>query len=591
LKKRVEAELDRLVREGTICPVTHSDWAAPIVPVVKADGTIRICGDYKTTVNKVSKLDRYPIPKTEDLLTSLCGGKTFSKLDLSQAYQQLLLEDEARKFLTINTHKGLFEYCRLPFGVKSAPGIFQRALENLLRDVPFVIVRMDDILLSGLSDEDHLRNLREVLRRLSEAGLRLKRSKCLFFAPEVVYCGRVVNAEGTRPSPSNVHAITEARAPKNSTELRAFLGMLNFYNADLPHLATTLEPMHKLLRKHVQWQWNAETQTSFQEAKNLLTNSSLLTHYDEQKELIVACDSSPYGVGAVLSHIMEDGSEKPIAFASRTLNSAERNYSQLDKEGLALLFGVKKFHQFVYGRKFILTTDHKPLLGLFGDDKAVPQMASPRLIRWILTLSGYDYKLKFQAGCNNGNADALSRLPLDETVSDSDVPGEVIQSLDIVNQTVNAATIKAQTFRDPVYSQVLNYCRRGWPDRCPSEDLRPFFQVRAELSLQDGCLLRGCRVIVPTKSQEVILEELHEMHPGVCRMKALARNYVWWPGLDKGIERLVRQCSSCQIHRHAPEKAPLHPWEYPSRPWERLHLDYAGPFYGKMFLIIVDAYS
>ena len=316
LKKNVEAELDRLVHEGTICPVTHSDWAAPIVPVVKADGTIRICRDYKSTVNKVSKLDRYPIPKTEDLLTSLCGGKTFSKLDLSQAYQQLPLDEESRKYLTINTHKGLFEYCRLPFGVKSAPGIFQRALENLLRGLPHVIVRMDDILLTGLSDAEHLQNLREVLGRLSKAGLRLKRSKCSFFAPEVVYCGRVVTAAGTRPAASNVQAILEARAPQNSTELRAFLGMLNFYHADLPHLATTLEPLHQLLRKHISWRWDGAAQAAFEKAKTLLTDSKILTHYDEHKPLLMACDSSPYGVGAVLSHIMADGSERPIAFAS-----------------------------------------------------------------------------------------------------------------------------------------------------------------------------------------------------------------------------------------------------------------------------------
>ena len=313
----------------------HSTWAAAIVPVIKADGRIRICGDYKTTVNKVSKPDSYPIPRTEDLLATLGGGKgkLYTKLDLSQAYQQVLLDDESKPYLIINTHHGLFTYNRLPFGVKSAPGIFQRVIESILNGVPCVIVRMDYILISGLDDDDHLKNLQEVLTRLSAAGLRLNRFKCTFMAVEVLYCGRRASADGTRPNEENIEAIVSAPSLSSVTELRSYLGMLNFYNMDLPHLATTLEPLHRLLRKNSHWNWTPEAQVTFEKkTKQLLTSSSFLTHYDESLELILACDSSPYGVGAMISHVMDDGSENPIG--SRTLNSAERNYSQFDKEGL-----------------------------------------------------------------------------------------------------------------------------------------------------------------------------------------------------------------------------------------------------------------
>ena len=258
LKTNVELELERLEREGIISPAEFSEWAAPIVPVAKPNGTVRICGDYKLTVNQVSKLDNYPIPKTEDLLATLGGGEKFTKLDMSQAYQQMTLDEESRKFTTINTHKGLFQYNRLPFGVSSAPGIFQRTMENLLQGIPNVIVRMDDILISGKDDNHHMANLEAVLKKLSEAGLRLQKEKCFFMVPEVTYCGYVINGRGIKLVEAKVDAIQNAPVPENVTQLRAFLGMLNYYHRFLPDIATVLEPLHKLLRQGTKWCWKTE---------------------------------------------------------------------------------------------------------------------------------------------------------------------------------------------------------------------------------------------------------------------------------------------------------------------------------------------
>ena len=199
MKAPLEKELERLEKEGIITPVQFSEWAAPIVPIVKSDGSIRVCGDYKCTINRASKLDNYPIPKTEDLLTTLGGSQKFTKLDMSQAYQQLLLEEDSKQYTTINTHKGLYQYNRLPFGVSSAPGIFQRTMENLLHGIPCVIVRVDDILVGGKDDADHLSNLDAVLTTLSTAGLRLKKRKCEFMVAQVVYCGYRISGSGVEP--------------------------------------------------------------------------------------------------------------------------------------------------------------------------------------------------------------------------------------------------------------------------------------------------------------------------------------------------------------------------------------------------------
>lgn len=321
LKKSVEFELEKLQREGIISPVEFSEWAAPIVPVAKPSGAVTICGGYKLTVNQVSKLDNYPIPKTEDLLATLGGGEKFTKLDMSQAYQQMTFDEESRKFTTINTHKGLFQYNRLPFGISSAPGIFQRTRENLLQGIPHVIIRMDDIHISGKDDNDHLSNLEAVLKRLSAAGLRLRHEKCFFMVPEVTYCGYVINGSAIKPVAAKVEVIQDAPAPKNVSQLRAFLGMLNYYHRFLPDIATVLEPLHKLLRQETTWCWKTEQQRAFEAAKKLLQSAELLVHFQPDLELILASDASDYGVGAVSSHRMADGTERPIV--SRSINSAE----------------------------------------------------------------------------------------------------------------------------------------------------------------------------------------------------------------------------------------------------------------------------
>ena len=213
---------------------------------------------------------------------------------------------------------------------------------------------------------------------------------------EVEYLGQKINSQGIQPIQEKVRAIADAPSPKNVSEVRSYLGMINYYQKYLPNLSTILAPLHSLLEKGKSW--NKEHQESFNKSKELLKSSQLLVHYDPEKKLILACDASPYGLGAVLSHRMEDHSEKPIAFASRSLSPAEKNYSQLDKEALAILFGVKKFHQYVYGRQFVIQTDHKPLERVLNPDKMTPPMAAARIQRWALILSAYDYAIQYRGG-------------------------------------------------------------------------------------------------------------------------------------------------------------------------------------------------
>ena len=348
----MEQELEHLERERIITPVQFSDWAAPIVLVVKSDGSIRIYDDYWLTVNQASRLYAYPLPKVEELFASLARGKSFTKLDLQHAYQQLMLEERSKPLTTINTHRGLFHYNRLPFGVSSAPGIFQRMMDNLLQGLSHVHVYLDDILITGKTEEQHLENLETVLHKLETAGLRLRRSKCTFMAPEVEYLGHKISPQGLHPTPDKIKAIRDAPKPESVNELKSFLGLLSYCSRFLPNASSTL---YSLLQSNKKWAWSGKEQAAFDTAKGMLQSTSLLVHYDPTKPLILACDASPYGVGAVLSHMMEDGSEKPVAFASMTLAPAEKNYSQLEKEGLAIVYGVKKFHTYLCGCHFTST--------------------------------------------------------------------------------------------------------------------------------------------------------------------------------------------------------------------------------------------
>ena len=370
--------------------------------------SVRICGDFKQTVNKASPLDKYPIPKIEDLFSQLAGGQKFAKLDMSQAYQQICLDDESKKYVVINTSKGLLQYNRLPFGISSAPGIFQRVMENMLRGIPKVVVYLDDILVTGANDEEHLKHLSEVLSRLQQAGLRLKKDKCEFMSVSVVYLGHRIDAQGLHPTRDKVEAIQQAPAPQNSTELRAYLGLLNYYNKFMPNLSTTLAPLYKLLQKNTPWRWSVDEEKAFKNTKQLLLSSQLLVHFDSSKQLILCCDASAYGIGAVLAHRTSDGVEQPIGFVSRTLTKAEQNYSQIEKEALSCIFGIKRFHSYLYGHHFTLITDHKPLLSLFKEQKAIPCQASGRIQRWALVLAAYEYNIAFRPTASHSNADALS---------------------------------------------------------------------------------------------------------------------------------------------------------------------------------------
>ncbi|KAK3773179.1 hypothetical protein RRG08_013764 [Elysia crispata] len=535
------------------------------------------------------KVDQYPLPTVQDLFATLSNGKKFTKLDLTQAYHQLSMEEDSKPYVTISTHIGLFHYNRMPYGIASGPAIFQKNMEEILSGIEGVQVFIDDIRLTGDSDEQHLERLDKVLEALENNGVKLNKDKCSFMQKAINYLGHTIDADGLHPQEDKVKAMQNVSRPENVKELRSFLGGVQYYGKFLPNLSATLKSLNDLLKKDQEWKWTEECEASFQKVKDMLGSKTVLTHYNPSLPVLLATDASTKGLGVVLSHRMPNGEERPIAYASRSLKKAETNYAQIEKEALGIMFGIRKFHQYVYGRCFTLITDHKPLLKILGPKNNLPSMAAARIQRWYVELCAYQYDIQYKRSEDHSNADMLSRLP--EAQQQQQYPKQETVYFSYINEMpVSAADIAAETKKDPTLARVLQFTQNGWPSYVDEENLKSYFQRKEELTVESGVLQWGLRVIIPQKFRQRMLKELHKNHQGMNKTKAIARSYVYWLNLDRDIETMVNECEACAKVKNNPIAAPAFVWTFPSNPWERIHIDFAE-YQGLKYLLLIDAFS
>ncbi|XP_037931615.1 uncharacterized protein K02A2.6-like [Teleopsis dalmanni] len=385
-------------------------------------------------------------------------------------------------------------------------------------------------------------------------------------------------------------------APTNQSELRSLLGAINFYGKFINHMRKYRGPLDELLQNNKQWQWTELHQRCLDGFKQILSSELLLVHYDPLKNIVVAADASNYGLGACIFHEADNGSMKVICHASRSLTPTKKQYSQIEKEALA----VTKFHRMVFGRRFKLQTDHKPLLVIFGDKTGIKVHQANRLQRWAIKLIAYDFELKFISTNSFGYADVLSRL-IHNTINPSEnyVIAAVefeIESKQILHNSLDkllltSKMITYETAKDKVLAKILEYVTEGWPSNCNNSELKAYFNRKNDICIVDGCLMFGQRIIIPQIFRKRILKEIHRGHQGIGRTKAIARNYVYWSNIDYDIEAMVKSCSNCAAAAKMPTKTTLHPWPKPSDSWERLHIDYAGPIDSYYYLVVIDAFS
>ncbi|XP_060805196.1 uncharacterized protein K02A2.6-like [Amyelois transitella] len=596
LREKVEQEIDRLVKLGILVPVNHSDYATPIVPVLKSDGQVKIAGDFSITLNKDLIIDKYPLPRIEEVFAKIGGGERYSKIDLKNAYNQFLLEESSQDLTTINTHKGLFKYTRLVYGLANAPAIFQKSMESLLSGIKGVSVWLDDICITGSDSDIHLKRLHEVLSRLNDAGLRLQKEKCEFFRESVQYLGYVISKEGLQTCPDKVKAILNAPDPTNVSEVQRFLGVVNYYRNFIPNASSLLNPLHELLRSDVPWEWGERQRRSMAAVRRELSSERVLAHFDPAAQLVLSVDAGPAGLGAVLAQRTADGAERPLAYASRSLAASERNYSQIQKEATAIIFGVKRFHQYLYGRDdpFILKTDHRPLVSIFNNKSGIPITTALRLQRYAIILSAYNYTVQYVSSENNAVADFFSRAPLQ--VKSIDENGKDVDSLyalkflDAASPATALKDIILATQQDETIMTVVKYLQYGWPRKISCTSVLPYFQCKSDLQFENGCLLRGHRIVIPSKLRNKMLQELHDSHLGITKSKSNARSRMWWPGIDGDIERWVGACAACVSARGAPPRDPPAPWPAAARPWQRIHIDYMT-IGQRVYLVVVDSHS
>ena len=591
IRKQVEKELLSLQSQGIIERVPEGQatpWISQIVTVPKKDNkSIRICVDMRSA-NKAIRRVRHVMPTVDEIMTNLNGAQFFSKIDLSNAYHQLVLAEGCRYIATFSTHIGLFQYARLNYGTNAAAELFQFTLQEALKGIANVKNIADDIIIYGQTRAEHDKALSDCLQRLKHKNLTVNRDKCKFLQPELSFFGFIFSKDGVKPDPKKIADIINAPIPSNATEVRSFLGMANFCARFIPNFADMAEPLRQLTHKNAVFGWRKEHTVAFDRIKELLTSTPVIAYFDVEKDTSLIVDASPIGISAILTQSSANETPRVIAYASRALTPVERRYSQTEREALSIVWGVEHFHIYLYGQLFTLVTDHKPLEVIYGNPKSKPPL---RIERWVLRLQQYNFTVMYKPGKDNP-ADFMSRHPAvfntNENMGDQYVKYITINA---IPKAMTIEEVQKETEKDETLQAVKQAIHTGdWTDK----SLLPYKLASNELSvnLANGIVLRGSRIVMPKVLWKKSVKIAHEGHQGLAKTKALIREKVWFPLVDKYVTEEIANCLACQAvgPQNVPEPLRMRPM--PSGPWKRLHIDFFGPVPSNEYLlVIVDAYS
>ncbi len=594
IAEKVKKELKKMEKDDVIVEVKGaSAWCAPMVPVVKPSGAVRICVDY-TKLNESVIRERHIMPSVEQTIAQIGQSKYYSKMDANSSYYQVPLSKESQILTTFCTPIGRFAFKRLPFGISSAPEHFQLRMQKELEGIPGVLCLMDDCLVTGVTKEQHNQRLRLVLEKMQAIGLTLNPDKCCIGQTQLEYLGQIIDTKGVRKDPVKVKAIAEFETPKDRSQLRSFMGMVNHLAKFVPELSEKATSLNELLSTKVEFVWGPAQESAFKELKEEIQSERVLVHYDPLLETIVSADASSYGLGGVLLQKQKDGSIRPVAFASRSLTITERHgYAQIEKEALATTWCCQKFREYLVGIEFHIETDHKPLVPLLTT-KAIDELP-PRIQKFRMKLLEFKYSVSHVPGKNLVIADALSRAPLVYDPEEEISVNEVSAYVAAVTQGMPASEARLEEIQhnieqDSLCQRLIEFSLNGWPDKTSlNGEIRKYWPERSEITVQNGFLMKGSRLIIPQNMREDILTKVHEGHLGITKTRNMVQQSIWWPGLSTEVEELCASCEVCAKHQKD-QAEPLVYTEFPDRPWQKLGTD-LFEYNGKPYLLYVDYFS
>lgn len=630
MKKEIDRQIQDMLQHGIITP-SISPYASPVVMVKKKSGEYRFAVDYRK-LNSITKVMNYPLPQFEDVTDILGKATIFSVMDLMSGFWQIPVHENSKEKTAFICHSGLYQFERVPFGLRNSPTVFQNVMEAALRGLNHktALVYVDDIVAFSPDFDTHLQHLTDIFDHLKAAGLRLKPSKCRFAVTEVVYLGHVISAEGVKADPQKVQLVRDFPVPKNQHEVRSFLGLANYYRKFVKGFSGIAAPLNLLLQKDVKFQWTDDCQESFNSLKEALTSPPVLAYPNFDREFILYTDASATAISYILGQKDEHGRERVISYNGRSLRATEKQWGISERETLALVEGIKTFRVYLANKKFLVKTDHSAIQFL-----KKTKDPTGRLGRWAIFLQAYDFDVEHKPGRIHGNADSLSRRPYSSITPEAEEEvGEIPQmfppTASVVHDHENSAwateraytisTIEPETIaqiqrEDSQLLQMIQYLENGTlPDN--SKTARKLVSESHDHVLDQRVLYHmwyprttghksdriAKQLVVPHSLRNEVLLSFHDSllagaHQGVERTYHSIRLRYYWPGMYADITQYVKSCIQCQqskrsYHANTP---PLCPLPVPQL-FERLHIDFLGPLEKspegyQYILLIVDAYS
>lgn len=588
LRNQVSLKLDELEKNDIIEKVEGpSSWVSPMIVIPKPKSKdIRLVVDMRQA-NLAIIRDRQPIPTLEEVLYKMNGGAVFSKLDLNMAFHQIELDEESRDITTFVTHKGMYRYKRLSFGVSAAPEKYQHILSQVLDGIEGVQNLHDDICVFGRDEDDHDRALHMVMKRLKDKNLTLNKEKSVFKMDKITFMGHVLSKHGIGPTKERVKSLQDAERPTNASEVRSFLGIVNFSARYIPDVASLSEPLRKLTKKNVPFKWGTEHEKSFQQLKSSLVDEPTLGHFrlDASKTQLI-CDASNVGLCGILVQEYQ-GEKRVISYASRSLSDAEKKYSTTEKEALAVVWACEKYHIYLASLDFELIVDHKPLEALYGP-RSKP---CARIERWVMRLMPYRFTIRAVPGHQN-IADYLSRLGVKKNPTEESNKSDEYAMFVAREATpcgITTREIEESSKIDPELLELRKCIKTGdW-----GKSTNPlFYPMKDEFMCIGYIVLRGHRIVVPKSLRHQCVELAHTGHLGIVKTKQHLRTKVWWPQMERDVEKYVKTCHGCQLVAAPNHPEPLEPTPLPNGPWQDIGIDFLGPLdSGQYVLVVVDYYS